>query len=122
VLRGNGLLPRKHKFPIFRPTYTLRKEAIPSIPTIIDSWEWYGTGFVLHSNLLGPVTLLCFDLPQKALPFIQSTISLQATHDMSLYSMLLIVLSETIKLYDESVWSIGNRVCNFEVVSQIYHH
>jgi len=66
--------------------------------------------------------ILCFDLPERFQISIQSTMT-ASTNKIDFsdpYSVFAVIVYELISLYDNSVWSIRNHICDWEVVGLTY--
>jgi hypothetical protein len=84
-------------------------------------WEWYEMGFFTYWNQSNVATLLCFDLPAKLLPDIQSVFGSQSNDSSCPYSAFSLISDALLRLYDDSVWSIRNHISQWEAVSFILH-
>jgi hypothetical protein len=64
-------------------------------------------------------TLLCFDFPRHMKTSFRIAVSSSAgSADFSdPYSIYSIVVSELLSLYNDSVWSLRNHICDVEAVS-----
>jgi hypothetical protein len=86
--------------------------------TISYGWEWYEMGFLVHWTPLS-TTVLCIDLPQHLQASIQTALmsSIDRTRFSNPYSIFVVLFSEVLSLYDNSVWSIRNHICDWEAVA-----
>jgi hypothetical protein len=95
----------------------------PDVPihgpqSIPHGWEWYEMGFFVHWTPHS-TTILCFDLPEHLKVSLQSalTSSTDKPDFSNPYSVFPVLLYELLSLYDSSVWSIRNHICDWEAVS-----
>lgn len=118
---------------IARPSVTWEKLDIengrlwnPTIPihgprSIQHGWEWYEMCFFVHWTPLS-TTIFCFDLPEPLQP---TTVKSALTSNMEKidfsdpYAVFSVLLYELVSLYDSSVWSIRNHICEWESVCLI---
>ncbi|KAL1598074.1 hypothetical protein SLS59_007084 [Nothophoma quercina] len=77
-------------------------------------WEWYEMGFITCWNASGHLTLLCFDVPAKSQPVVQSVFCSQSVDTTCPYAVFAVVSDELLRLYDNSVWSIRNHISQWE--------
>lgn len=84
--------------------------------SIKHGWEWYEMGFFVHWTPPYSTTLLCFDLPGHMKASFQSALSSSMdNNDLSdPYSIFSIVLFELLSIYNDSVWSMRNHICDVE--------
>lgn len=102
-LRGN--IHSDHKTPLHDPQ---------SIP---HGWEWYEIGFFIHWTPPHNTKILCFDLPEHMQMSLRSALMSSANTDLSdPYSIFSVIFYQVLTLYDNSVWSIRNHICNWESV------
>ncbi|OCK81526.1 purine and uridine phosphorylase [Lepidopterella palustris CBS 459.81] len=83
--------------------------------SIQHGWEWYEMGFLVHWRP-DNTTILCLDLPEPLQASIQSALS-SSTDEIDFsdpYSFFSILLHEVLSLYDSSVWSLRNHICEWE--------
>jgi hypothetical protein len=76
-------------------------------------------GFFACWTQSGSVTLLCFDLPAKSQSDIQSIIWPQDVSRSCPYAVFSLVSDALLRLYDDSVWGIGNHISQWEAVSPV---
>ncbi|KAF7510282.1 hypothetical protein GJ744_006978 [Endocarpon pusillum] len=92
----------------------------PTIPihgpkSIQHGWEWYEMCFFVHWAPLS-TKILCFDLPEPLQKTVQSALA-SNTDKINFsdpYSVFLVLFYELLSLYDSSVWSIRNHICDWE--------
>ncbi|RYP60604.1 hypothetical protein DL770_009958 [Monosporascus sp. CRB-9-2] len=113
----------KHSFT--RHHATSSKLASPNVPihgphSIPHGWEWCEMGFFVHWTPPSSTIVLCFDLPQhfQILVKLALTSSADKINFSDPYSIFAVVLHELLSLYDNSVWSIRNHICNWEAARQ----
>lgn len=97
---------------------TSPQPAKPSLPihnsrSIEHGWEWYEMGFFVQWKPAN-VTIFCFDLPQPFQITVQKAfISTSEKADFSNpYAIFATIIYELLLVYDNSVWSIRNHICN----------
>ena len=103
--RGEGYLPNPN-VPIHGPG------------SIQHGWEWYEMGFFIHWTPPHSTIILCFDLPEHLQTTIRSALA-SSTYKINFsdpYSVFSVLSYELLSLYDSSVWSIRNHICDWEAV------
>ena len=75
-------------------------------------------GFYVHWTPPHNTTVMCFDLPEKVQASIKLALesSLDSIDYKDPYSLFSIITGQIIALYDTSVWSLRNHICNWEAV------
>ncbi|OIW26742.1 hypothetical protein CONLIGDRAFT_716965 [Coniochaeta ligniaria NRRL 30616] len=88
--------------------------------SIQHGWEWYDIGFFIHWTPPCSTTIICSDLPQHAQTSVQSALTsrLNSTEFSDPYAVFAVLLYELVPLYDNSVWSIRNHICEWEKTRQ----
>ena len=86
--------------------------------SIQHGWEWYEMGFFVHWTPPHSTKILCFDLPDHLQAILQSalTSNLDKIDFYNPYSVFSMLLYELLSLYDVSVWSLRNHICDWEAV------
>ncbi|OCK73236.1 purine and uridine phosphorylase, partial [Lepidopterella palustris CBS 459.81] len=91
-------------------------EPIHGPRSILHGWEWYEMCLFVHWTPPHSTTILCFDLPKQLQTLVQS--ALTSNPDMTgcsdPYSVFSVILYNVLCLYDNSVWSIRNHICEWE--------
>lgn len=97
---------------------SLSKVAVPihDLRSVSHGWEWFEMGFLVHWTPPLSTTIICFDLPQQLQTSIQSALRSNVVKFKfsDPYSLFAVILQELLPLYDGSVWSIRNHICNWE--------
>lgn len=94
--------------------------AVHGPQTIPHGWEWYEMGFITCRKESGRLVMLCFDVPTKSQLAIESMFTSRSVDTSCPYEVFATVSGELLRLYDNSVWSIRNHICQWEAVSPIY--
>lgn len=84
-------------------------------------WEWYEMGFVACWNSSGPVTLVCFHVPERMQSNVQSLFGVNAVDTSAPYAVFSLISDALLRLYDDSVWSIRNHISQWEAVGRSFH-
>lgn len=82
-------------------------------------WTWHEMGFFVQWKPLTGTTVLCFDLPQALQTSVQAALGRDPggkVYSSDPYSLFAVLIEELLSLYDASVWSIRNHICDWEVV------
>lgn len=112
-----------------KPTFTRHNTILPSVPipvavhdsqTKLHGWEWYEMTVFVHWEPPRNTTLICSGLPQHLQASLQSALaSAASTIDFcDPYSVFGVLLHEIVSLYDKSVWSIRDHICDWEAVRE----
>ena len=128
------LRPKRNfiRHPVTWQTLDLKSSPLPNLRvpihcsrSIQHGWEWYEMGFFVHWAPHN-TTIICLDLPQHFQESIQSSLA-SSRDNIELsdpYAVYTVLLCQIVTLYDNSVWSIRNHICNWESVRssiQLYH-
>lgn len=96
---------------------------IPETPihdsqTIQHGWEWYEIGFLVRWTPPSSTTIICFDLPQHVQSSVQSALAsrINSSGFSDPFVLFAALLYELVSMYDNSVWSIRNHICEWEAV------
>ncbi|KAK0645977.1 hypothetical protein B0T16DRAFT_457954 [Cercophora newfieldiana] len=115
----------KRSFIRHQPTQDLNPQQVPSrslsIPihgprSIRNGWEWYEMSFFVHWTPTH-TTILCFDFPPHLKTSIQLTLTArqEVLPQSDPYAIIATaLLPDLVSLYDNSVWSIRNHICEWE--------
>jgi hypothetical protein len=93
-------------------------ERIHDSSSVQHGWEWYEMTFFVHWKLCENTTIICFNAPEKIRTSLQVTLTsrendLDCTDPYSIFSFL---TWELLTLYDTSVWTLRNHICDWEAV------
>ncbi|KAK4443975.1 hypothetical protein QBC34DRAFT_488113 [Podospora aff. communis PSN243] len=125
VKQTHGRLRPKGSFIRHQPTQGLDPESspLPSLlnplhgpKTISHGWEWYEMSLFVRWTPAS-TTILCFDLPEPAKASVRNTLLSRAeslTHSDPYAILAAVLIPEIVALYDNSVWSIRNHICEWE--------
>ena len=75
-------------------------------------------GFFVHWERPHTTTILCFDMPESHQPLLQQSFSCNYNKfdHADPYSIFSVLVYDILALYDTSVWSMRNHICNWEAV------
>ncbi|KAF2181128.1 hypothetical protein K469DRAFT_590272 [Zopfia rhizophila CBS 207.26] len=97
----------------------------PNVPihgpgSIQHGWERYDRGVLIHWTPHS-TTIPCFDLPEHLQMAIHSALASSKDNYTDRYSVLSVLFYELLSLYDSSVWSVRNHICDWEAGRSIYN-
>lgn len=108
--------------PIYIPRHSFG-ERIHDSSSVQHGWEWYEMDFFVHWQSPGTTTIICFNAPEKLRTLLRSAlVSSENGFDyMDPFSLFSYLSWELLTLYDTSIWSLRNHICEWEAVCNYSH-
>jgi len=115
----------KQVFQALKPKRTYTKTFDSTHPvhdsqTRVNGWKWYEMTFFAHwTPSRGTITILCFNVPDIVRDGLCEALDASASKmDVAdPYSITVVLVHQVLRMYDDSVWSIRDHVCEWESVS-----